>query len=66
VLTIGTLSYLAALPFGWLSYRNYERQATAAAAPAVEQGKSAELTAYPDAAGRPRPIDEPERPGRLN
>ena len=27
LLTIGTLAYLASLPFGWLSYRNYERRA---------------------------------------
>jgi len=36
VLTLGTLAYLAALPFGWLSYRRLEEAAadtTAAAAP---------------------------------
>ncbi len=27
LLTIGTLAYLASLPFGWLSYRNYEMRA---------------------------------------
>src|SRR5579864_4210237 len=27
ILTVGTLAYLAALPFGWLSYRGYERRA---------------------------------------
>ena len=27
ILTVGTLGYLASLPFGWLSYRGYERRA---------------------------------------
>ena len=39
VLTIGTLAYLACLPLGWLSYRNYQRkdaQPAAAAAPAAQ------------------------------
>src|SRR6266851_2056407 len=31
VLTIGTLAYLACLPLGWLSYREYQRKDTAAA-----------------------------------
>ena len=26
ILTAGTLAYLASLPFGWLSYRAYERR----------------------------------------
>jgi CDP-diacylglycerol---serine O-phosphatidyltransferase len=32
VLTTGTLIYLGSLPFGWLSYRNYERKQAAMAA----------------------------------
>src|SRR5882757_2549509 len=32
VLTTGTIAYLASLPFGYLSYRNYERQSAAAVA----------------------------------
>ena len=36
VLTVGTLAYLACLPLGWLSYREYQRKdATAAAATAT-------------------------------
>ena len=31
VLTVGTLAYLACLPLGWLSYREYQRKDTAAA-----------------------------------
>ena len=34
ILTVGTLAYLASLPFGWLSYRGYERRSRA------EQGGS--------------------------
>jgi CDP-diacylglycerol--serine O-phosphatidyltransferase len=33
VLTVGTLLYLAALPFGWLSYREYQRKAAAEGTP---------------------------------
>jgi CDP-diacylglycerol---serine O-phosphatidyltransferase len=32
VMTIGTLLYLASLPFGLVSYRNYERKAAASSA----------------------------------
>ena len=60
VLTIGTLCYLASLPLGWLSYREYERKH---AAPAPAASVSA---AEPPAASPPRPSDDPERPARLN
>lgn len=36
VLSIGTLLYLAALPLGWLSYRDYERKDASAALPAAQ------------------------------
>jgi CDP-diacylglycerol--serine O-phosphatidyltransferase len=55
VLTIGTLAYLGCLPFGWLSYRNYQRkdaEVAAADAPMVVPGHMS------DADG--------ERPARLN
>src|SRR5579872_293447 len=35
LLTIGTLAYLISLPFGWLSYRNYEMRARHAKGEAV-------------------------------
>ncbi len=67
MLTIGTLTYLAALPFGWLSYRNYERKDAAAAAPqATGETVSAGSGAFPAQPAQPLPADEPERPGRLN
>lgn len=70
VLTIGTLAYLASLPFGWFSYREHERrhaaEQAAAAQPAAGTGAavpSVEPTAPPPAAIAE---DEAERPSRLN
>ncbi|HTT47969.1 MAG TPA: CDP-diacylglycerol--serine O-phosphatidyltransferase [Pseudolabrys sp.] len=59
VLTIGTLAYLACLPFGWLSYRNYQRKDVEAAAAAAETSMTVagHLTAGED---------DHERPARLN
>jgi CDP-diacylglycerol---serine O-phosphatidyltransferase len=63
VLTIGTLAYLACLPFGWLSYRGYQRKdaqaAAAATAPAPSGGAPLEQ--------RPPAIaGDEDRPARLN
>jgi CDP-diacylglycerol--serine O-phosphatidyltransferase len=62
VLTLGTLTYLACLPFGWLSYRRLERAAAE--------------SANPPASDEPPPPDRPDppphrergdgRPARLN
>jgi len=63
LLTIGTLAYLASLPFGWLSYRNYERRARYA------KGETASaLTARqpPNAEAMVRASDDEQRPVRLN
>src|SRR5712692_5786931 len=38
VLTIGTVCYLASLPFGWLSYRDYQRKAAAAGVKTTKPG----------------------------
>lgn len=65
VLTIGTVIYLASLPFGLLSYREYQRKDAAAAAhttapaPAPAQGESPSLSPS-------HPEPPPERPARLN
>ncbi|HET7166678.1 MAG TPA: CDP-diacylglycerol--serine O-phosphatidyltransferase [Pseudolabrys sp.] len=57
VLTVGTLAYLACLPLGLLSYREYQRKDTAAATPAAG-------TEFPS--GQPdRDLDQ-DRPARLN
>jgi CDP-diacylglycerol---serine O-phosphatidyltransferase len=62
LLTVGTLGYLASLPFGWLSYREYERRSRqngAEAAPAATQSP-------PLAAGLVPPPHGEDRPLRLN
>ncbi len=57
VLTVGTILYLASLPFGWLAYRDYERKDAAVLGQADEASES------------PLPThahDNDERPARLN
>jgi len=66
LLTAGTLAYLGSLPFGWLSYRKYERRS--------REGKGEAATAPP---ASPPPLaasqapaaptaEREERPSRLN
>jgi CDP-diacylglycerol--serine O-phosphatidyltransferase len=62
VLTIGTLCYLASLPFGLRSYREHERKDAAAAA--VQPGTAAPSAEPPAAA--PPPAENDARPARLN
>jgi CDP-diacylglycerol--serine O-phosphatidyltransferase len=68
VLTIGTLAYLASLPFGLQSYREHERRmsATAKAAESAHPKPSEDATteAAPDATPPGQPSRE--RPARLN
>ena len=61
ILTIGTLCYLASLPFGWVSYRSYEQRAREGRAEA-----SATAASSPNAASRIQLADDEERPPRLN
>jgi CDP-diacylglycerol--serine O-phosphatidyltransferase len=72
VLTLGTLAYLASLPFGFLSYRNHQR---AEAVPGATQPGAAQPGAAPAAAASSEPPtataaerspDDPDRPARLN
>jgi CDP-diacylglycerol---serine O-phosphatidyltransferase len=56
LLTIGTLAYLAALPLGWLSAREYQRKDAAAAQPQPEPARSADSP--PDSS--PSPSDRPD------
>jgi CDP-diacylglycerol---serine O-phosphatidyltransferase len=66
VLSVGTVVYLASLPFGVIAYRNYERaDAAANAAPATATPPA---TAAVEAAATPpaAPPDGAERPARLN
>jgi CDP-diacylglycerol--serine O-phosphatidyltransferase len=62
VLTIGTLLYLACLPLGWLSYRDYQRKDLALAA----QGTEATSPAGPQDAALPPGASDESRAGRLN
>jgi CDP-diacylglycerol--serine O-phosphatidyltransferase len=64
VLSIGTFCYLACLPLGWYSYREYERKDAMAAA--AVQGTAPAAVAPPHDVPPPRPADDPERPARLN
>jgi CDP-diacylglycerol--serine O-phosphatidyltransferase len=61
VLSIGTVVYLASLPFGWHSYREYQRHDAEAAA-AAAQSAVAETAAPP----LQPPDEHGERPSRLN
>ena len=63
VLTIGTLAYLASLPFGWLSYRSYERRAREGKAEAAPAGTGHAPIA---ASIVPVPVENEDRPSRLN
>jgi CDP-diacylglycerol---serine O-phosphatidyltransferase len=59
ILTIGTLLYLASLPLGWASYRNYEQRAREGRG---EMPNSASLSG----SARIQFSDDEERPSRLN
>ena len=63
ILTAGTLAYLAGLPFGWLSYRGYERRTRE-----VKMELTANAAAQPAAAatGPVSPSENQDRPSRLN
>ena len=58
VLTIGTLAYLACLPVGVWSYRNYQRKDVEAARVAASMGESVPAGHFDD--------ETSERPARLN
>jgi CDP-diacylglycerol--serine O-phosphatidyltransferase len=64
VLTLGTLSYLASLPFGWLAYQRYKAQDAAVAVPAAAAAEPA--SSPPVSPMMPSSGDDDERPGRLN
>jgi CDP-diacylglycerol--serine O-phosphatidyltransferase len=63
VLTVGTLCYLASLPFGWRSYREHERKSAAAAA--ALSTADAPTTEEPTTQS-PLPPEDHQRPARLN
>jgi len=66
VLATGTIIYLASLPFGFMSYRNYQRREVMAqpgVVPAETAPQSVAPTMTPQPPTEPSP---PERPARLN
>jgi len=63
VLTVGTLIYLAFLPFGAMSYRKHQRQDEAAAAAAGAGASSTSAPMPPPSIGDDA---DDERPTRLN
>jgi CDP-diacylglycerol--serine O-phosphatidyltransferase len=61
VLSIGTICYLACLPLGWVSYKEYQRKDAMNAAQVPAAADAPPLDEPP-----PRPAEDPERPARLN
>jgi len=61
LLTAGTLAYLISLPFGWLSYRGYERRSREGRTESATAAAPPPLTAPPMA-----PDGNEDRPPRLN
>jgi CDP-diacylglycerol---serine O-phosphatidyltransferase len=69
VLTIGTVLYLASLPFGWIAYREFERKDAAAAlqASAAAGARAAAESESPSLSpSHPEHPQSPDRPARLN
>jgi CDP-diacylglycerol---serine O-phosphatidyltransferase len=62
MLTAGTLAYLASLPFGYLSYRRYERSSRESDAEAVAPA----MQSAPAPANLVHPPQREDRPSRLN
>jgi CDP-diacylglycerol--serine O-phosphatidyltransferase len=66
VLTIGTVAYLASLPFGYLSYREHQRRDAGSAAAHAPLPAPAPAPAAGDKPTLPPGRGEHERPARLN
>jgi CDP-diacylglycerol---serine O-phosphatidyltransferase len=64
VLSAGTIVYLACLPLGWWSYREYQRKDAAAAAPSPPSDLAP--AAEDQIAGEHKPAAADDRPPRLN
>jgi len=62
VLTVGTLAYLACLPLGWLSYREYQRKDARAAA----ASSTAPVSNVSFSSSQPAQESDRDRPARLN
>jgi CDP-diacylglycerol---serine O-phosphatidyltransferase len=63
ILSIGSVLYLASLPLGWKSYKDQERAAAAAQAPASEAGSTSPAQSF---AAPASDTPQDERPERLH
>jgi CDP-diacylglycerol---serine O-phosphatidyltransferase len=63
LLTAGTLVYVVSLPFGWVSYRGYERRSREAK---IEAASAASVPPAPKAATIIHTAGTEDRPSRLN
>src|SRR5580658_5873799 len=63
ILTLGTIAYIVSLPFGYLSYRRYERRSQESKA---EAASAAAPQPAPAAMNVVRAADNEDRPSRLN
>jgi CDP-diacylglycerol---serine O-phosphatidyltransferase len=61
VLSIGTIAYLACLPLGWVSYKEYQRKDAMTAVQATEATDVPAPDVLP-----PGAAEDHERPARLN
>jgi len=68
ILTAGTLAYLASLPFGWLSYREYARKEAEGQAAVTPAAAAPQTVTYAQSPSDQLPPEAPEheRPARLN
>jgi CDP-diacylglycerol---serine O-phosphatidyltransferase len=68
VLTIGTVLYLASLPLGWMSYREYQRKDAAATGEGRSRAAERQAGEREHASLSPGQMERPgsERPSRLN
>jgi CDP-diacylglycerol--serine O-phosphatidyltransferase len=70
VLTTGTLLYLASLPFGFIAYRNYQRDDAAAKLGTLATSPAPDALSAPSGASptdtTATPPDDADRPARLN
>jgi CDP-diacylglycerol--serine O-phosphatidyltransferase len=67
LLTLGTLAYLGTLPFGWLSYRRYQRRSREPIGEGMREAARDTILSPPAVSeGAVRPNDQADRPSRLN
>jgi CDP-diacylglycerol--serine O-phosphatidyltransferase len=66
LLTVGTLAYLACLPLGWWSWRNYERRAHESRGAMPAEGSAAPAPRDDRVGGTVHPLRERDRPSRFN